>query len=190
MQTTVDIEPFSLRSERASHRHALPPILLGLLAPMLLFLSDRPARRHQRQRDRPCLFVRDFRYRERRVSDQCVRNRRNDSSVSSTVNRRPLSLNAPVCSPNRLWKFRLRISRRCGMETYYDDDGYKTAVPVLVLTTRELVHLPTAPPRPTSRPCARSCGQLEVRAGQHRLSAQCPGQLSLAWPFPGEGHAM
>ena len=28
------------------------------------------------------------------------------------------------------------------IESRYDDDGYQTAIPVLVLTTREVVHLP------------------------------------------------
>lgn len=141
MQTTVDIEPFSIRSERASHRHALPPILLGLLAPLLLFLLIDPRAVTDISVIAHVYLLAIFVIASAAYLIS-VFETGEISSVSIDRQSKTISVERTGMLAKSTMEIPFADIAAVRLETYYDDDGYKTAVPVLVLTTRELVHLP------------------------------------------------
>ncbi len=132
---------FEVRSELGSHRHALPPILLGLTAPMLLFLLIDP-----RAITNASVIAHVYMIALFVVASAAYLISLFESGEVSGVIIDRASKTVTVERTGLLAKTQMEIPfadvATVRTETYYDCDGYKTLVPVLVLTTRELLHLP------------------------------------------------
>lgn len=132
---------FEVRSDQAAHRHALPPVLLGLLAPMLLFLLIDP-----RAITNASLIAHVYMFAIFVIASAAylISVFETGEITSVTIDKAARTLN--VERTGMLAKSYMEIDfadiATVRIETRYDDDGYQTLLPVLVLTTRELVQLP------------------------------------------------
>ncbi|MEQ1672017.1 MAG: hypothetical protein ABL893_14250 [Hyphomicrobium sp.] len=141
MQTATANGQFAIQSDAPARRHALAPILLGLAAPMLFFLIVDP-----RAATNASVILNVY-----MIALFIIATAAYLISVFETGEVTSVTIDKPA---------KTVIVERTGMlaksatayefadiatvrvETHYDDDGYKTLMPVLVLTTRELVELP------------------------------------------------
>lgn len=132
---------FAVTTERSAHAHALPPILLGLLAPMLVFLLIDPRALADASLIAHVYMVAIF----------VIASIAYFISVFETPESTGLfadraSKLITVEKTGLLARSKLEIPfadvASVRMDTRYDDDGYYTSVPVLILTTRENVPLP------------------------------------------------
>lgn len=141
MQVAADPSSFAVRSEAASHRHALPPVLLGLLAPMLLFLLIDP-----RAITNASLIAHVYMFAIFVIASAAYLFSVFETGEVSGVMVDQKSKVIFVERTGMLTKSTMEIPfsdvAAVRIETRYDDDGYQTAMPVLVLTTREIVQLP------------------------------------------------
>ena len=132
---------FAVKSERSAHRHALPPILLGLLAPMLLFLVIDPRALADASLIAHVYMIAIFVIASLAYlisvfeTGEVTSAMADKASGTIIVERTGLLARSEIEIP-----FGSIATVR--MDTRYDDDGYQTAVPVLVLATREMVLLP------------------------------------------------
>ena len=132
---------FAVRTERASHRHALPPILLGLLAPMLLFLLIDPRAITNASVIAHVYMIAIFVIASAAYLISIFETGE-ITSVSFDKNARLVSIERTGVLAKALMELDFADIASVRIETRYDDDGYQTAMPVLVLTTRETVPLP------------------------------------------------
>ena len=132
---------FSVQSERAAHRHALPPILLGLLAPMLVFVLIDP-----RALTNASLILHVYMFAIFVTASAAYLISVFETGEVTSVNFDKAEKTVLVERTGLLAKSRMELPfadiATVRIETRYDDDGYQTALPVLVLTTREIVQLP------------------------------------------------
>jgi hypothetical protein len=132
---------FSLQSNHVAHRHALAPILLGLLAPMLMFIIIDPrAVTDASVLTHVYLFaimiIATVAYLISVFETGEVTNVVIDQQAKKVLIERTGMLAKSAT------EVRFSDIATVRMETHYDDDGYKTAMPVLVLSTREVIELP------------------------------------------------
>ena len=132
---------FAVRSERAAHSHALPPILLGLLAPMLLFLLIDP-----RAITNASVIAHVYMFAIFFIAGSAylISVFETGEITSATVDKttRTISVERTGLLARSVMEIPFIDVATVRIETRYDDDGYQTAMPVLVLTTREVVQLP------------------------------------------------
>lgn len=132
---------FAVTTERSAHVHALLPVLLGLLAPMLLFLLIDPRALASASLVAHVYMVAIFIIASAAYLISIFETPETTSMLADqaekliTVERTGLLARSTIVVP-----FADVASVR--MDTRYDDDGYYTSVPVLILTTRETVQLP------------------------------------------------
>lgn len=141
MSGAYNVAQFAVKSERSAHRHALPPVLLGLLAPMLLFLLIDPRALANSSLIAhvymiAIFFIASAAYLISAFETGEVTSAMADkASRTITVERTGLLARSEIEIP-------FADIATVRMDTRYDHDGYQTAVPVLVLMTREMVTLP------------------------------------------------
>ena len=132
---------FGIQSDHVAHRHALPPILLGLLAPMLLFMLIDPRALSSISVIAPVYLFAIFII----AGGAYLISVFETGQVTRVTVDRP-SRTVVVHRTGVLAKSAMEIAfadiATIRIETRYDDDGYETAMPVLVLSTREAVQLP------------------------------------------------
>ena len=141
MQPGVESLQFGVEAEEAAHRQALVPILLGLAAPILLFAVIDPRAIFNVSVIGPVYLFAIF----------VIATAAFLISVFETGKVTRITLDRPtkkvvVERTGLLVKSAMEIPfadiATIRIETRYDDDGYETAIPLLVLTTRETVPLP------------------------------------------------
>ncbi len=141
MQNFLYGTQFAVRSERAAHRHALPPILIGMLAPMVLFLLIDPL-----ALTNASLIVHVYMFAIYFIASAAylISIFETGEVTSATVDRPSKTI--IVERTGLLAKSVVAIAfadvAAVRVESNYDDDGYQTTRPVLVLTTRDIVPLP------------------------------------------------
>jgi hypothetical protein len=132
---------FSVQSERVSRRNALPTVLLGMIAPVLVFLVIDPRAFSSASLIAyvylPAIFVIAFIAYLISVFEP--------GEVTSVAADKP-SRTIVVERTGVLAKSAMSLPfadvATVRIETRYDDDGYQTAMPVIVLTTREVIPMP------------------------------------------------
>lgn len=141
MHSASESAQFAVQSERAAHRHALPPILLGLLAPMLLFLLIDP-----RAVTNASLIAHVYMFAIFIVASSAylISVFETGEVTSTTVDKalRTVVVERTGLLAKSSSEFAFADIATVRIESRYDDDGYQMAIPVLVLTTREVVPLP------------------------------------------------
>ena len=141
MQTSTETAQFGVESENGGARYALPMILLGLLAPALaLFIVDPRALMNVSVVMHIYLaaifliaagayFISLF------ETGEVTRVTVNGKTRLVVIERTGLLAKSAS-------EIRFEDIASVRVETRYDDDGYETAIPVIILTTRETVPLP------------------------------------------------
>jgi hypothetical protein len=141
MQAAAQSGHFSIQSDRAAHRHALPPIIGGLLAPMLVFaVIDPRALTNASLIGQVYLFVIFL----LAAGAFLVSVFESGEVTSVTIDRTTRTIHVERIGLVAKSAMDLDFAdvATVRIETRYDDDGYETAMPVLVLTTREVVPMP------------------------------------------------
>ena len=141
MQANADSVQFGVESDHAAHRQALAPVLLGLLAPMLLFMLIDPRALSSISVIAPVYLFAIFVIASAAYLISVFEN----GEVTRITFDRATKL-VVVERTGMLAKSEMEIPfadiATVRMETRFDDDGYQTRTPILVLTTREAVELP------------------------------------------------
>jgi hypothetical protein len=141
VDAAISNAPYAIQSERASHRHALPPILLGLLTPMVLFLLIDP-----RAVTNANLIAHVYMIAIFVVAAAAYLISVFETGEISRVVVDRAARTVMIERTGLLAKSQMMLSFRdittVRVETKYDDDGYQQAMPSIVLTTRELIPLP------------------------------------------------
>ncbi len=132
---------YSVTSARSAHRNALPPILLGFVAPLLVFLVVDP-----RALADFSVITHVYMFVILVVTAAAfLISVFETAEVTSVTIDRP-SRTVRVERVGMVAKSEMDIDfadvATVRIETRYDDDGYQTAMPVIVLTTREVVQMP------------------------------------------------
>jgi hypothetical protein len=140
-QGHADGAEFGVVSGESGHRHALAPILLGLLAPALVILIiDAKALTN------PGLVLQIYMIAVFVVASVTYFVSLFDTAEVTRVTfdqgKREVTIESTgfLTKQETAMPFADVVTVR--MQTRYDDDGYQTAVPVMVLTTREEMPLP------------------------------------------------
>lgn len=132
---------FEVRAEGVAHHHALPPVLLGFLAPMLLFLLIDP-----RAITNASVIVHFYMIAIFVIASAAylisVFETGEITSVTFDKGARRVSVERTGVLAKSLMELDFADVATVRVETRYDDDGYQTAIPVIVLTTRETIPLP------------------------------------------------
>lgn len=132
---------FEVQSENAAHRQALAPVLIGLLAPMLVFgLIDPRALMDFGLIAQVYLFIIFL----MAAAAFVISVFETGEVTSVTVNKATKSIQIERIGSFAKSTMELDFAdvATVRIETRYDDDGYQTAMPVMVLTTREVVPMP------------------------------------------------
>lgn len=141
MQNFLYGTQFAVRSERAAHRHALPPILIGMLAPMVLFLLIDPLALTNASLIAHVYMCTIY----FAASAAYLISLFETGEVTSATVDRP-SKTIIVERTGLLAKSTTEIAfadvAAVRVESHYDDDGHQTTRPVLVLSSRDIVPLP------------------------------------------------
>ncbi len=141
MNATTTSGHFSVQSERAAHRHALPPILLGLLAPLLVFMVIDP-----RALSSASLIAHVYMVVIFLLSGIAflISVFETGEVTSVTIDRptRTIHVERIGMVAKSFMDIDFADVATVRIETRYDEDGYQTALPFIVLTTREVVPMP------------------------------------------------
>lgn len=132
---------FAVKSERSAHRHALPPILLGLLAPMLLFLLIDTRALADASLIAHVYMIAIFVVAGLAYLVSVFETGEVTSATADKVSRTIVVERTGLLARSEI-EIPFNAIATVRMDTRYDDEGYQTAVPVLVLATREMVQLP------------------------------------------------
>lgn len=132
-------EHFAVKMERSSHVQALPSVLLGLLAPMLLFLlADLADASIVAYVYLVAIFV---------IASAAylisIFETLESTSMIADQHRQLITVEKTGLLARKSIEIPFSNVTTVRMETRYDDDGYYTSLPILVLTSRETVQLPT-----------------------------------------------
>jgi len=175
MQSALQTAPLTVRSSRSLHRHALPPVLLGLLASMLLLLLIDPRALVGASLIAHAYMIAIFvlasaaylfsLFEAGEVTGAEV----DHAHAIVTIERTGLFARS-------IQKIPFADISTVRMDTRYDNDGYPTSVPVLVLTSHELLPLPTGT---TESDIANMRAMLRPSPAQ-------PGQAPLDNAYPGD----
>jgi hypothetical protein len=141
MPGIATIGKFAIQSENTAHRQALPPVLLGLLAPILVFvLIDPRALSDASLIAQVYLFIIFL----MAAAAYVISVFETGEVISVTVNKATRSIQVERIGSFAKSTMELPFAdvATVRIETRYDDDGYQTAMPVIVLTTREVVPMP------------------------------------------------
>lgn len=141
MSGAFDSAQFAVKSERSAHRHALPPILLGLLAPMLLFLLIDTRALEDASLIAHVYMIAIFVVAGLAYLFSVFETGEVTSATADNVSRTIVVERTGLLARSEI-EIPFNAIATVRMDTRYDDDGYQTAVPVLVLATREMVQLP------------------------------------------------
>lgn len=130
---------FAVTTERSGHVHALPPVLLGLLAPMLLFLlldlTNASIIAH-------VYLIAIFVIASAAYLISIFETPESTSMIADQGRQLITVEKTGLLARNNI-EIPFSDVASVRMETRYDDDGYYTSLPILVLTTRGTVQLPT-----------------------------------------------
>jgi hypothetical protein len=132
---------FSVRADVSTHRHGLPMVLLGLLAPVLVLLIIDPRAvanvsvvAHIYMTALFVIAAIAFLISVFETADV--------TSVSFDKTSRSITLERTGTLATSEISLQFADVSTVRIESRYDDDGYQTSIPVLVLTTRETIPLP------------------------------------------------
>lgn len=132
---------FTVQTDHPAHRHALAPVLLGLAAPMLLFLLIDP-----RAVTNISVIAHVYMFALFFIAAAAylvsVFEAGEITSVTIDKPAKTVIVERTGLLAKSLTAIDFADVATVRVETHYDADGYKTLMPVLVLTTRELVELP------------------------------------------------
>ena len=132
---------FSVQSSVSTHRHGLPMVLLGLLAPMLVLLIVDP-----RAVANVSVVAHIYMWALFVISAGAflisVFETADVTSVTFDKPSRSITLERTGSLAKSETSLRFGDVSTVRIESRYDDDGYQTSIPVLVLTTRETIPLP------------------------------------------------
>lgn len=130
---------FAVKTERSGHVQALPSVLLGLLAPMLLFLLVDLAD--------PSIVAYVYLVAIFVIASVayliCIFETPESTSMIADQHRQVITVEKTGLLARKSIEIPFSNVATVRMETRYDDDGYYTSLPILVLTSRETVQLPT-----------------------------------------------
>jgi hypothetical protein len=141
MTATAKTGQFSVQSSVSTHRHGLPMVLLGLLAPMIVLLIIDPRAvanvsvvAHIYMWALFVIAAIAFLISLFETADV--------TSVTFDKPSRSITLLRTGTLAKSQTSLRFTDVSTVRVESRYDDDGYQTSIPVLVLTTRETIPLP------------------------------------------------
>ena len=141
MEGRADSAHFGVETQEATHRFALVPILIGLSAPALVLLLIDPHALASAS-----LVIQLYLYALFAIATGAYLVSLFDTGEVTRVTMDNKARRFIVERTGMLVKSETEILyadvATIRVETRYDDDGYQTSVPVLVLTTRETVPLP------------------------------------------------
>ena len=132
---------FAVTTERAAHAHALAPVLLGLLAPMLLFLIIDPRALRDASLIAHIYLVVIFVIASVAYLISVFETPESTGLLADQTDRQITVEKTGLLSRSKI-EIPFADVASVRMDTRYDDDGYYTSMPVLVLKTRETVQLP------------------------------------------------
>lgn len=141
MTGTAKTGQFSVQSSVSTHRHGLPMVLLGLLAPVIVLLIIDPRAvanvsvvAHIYMWALFVIAAFAFLFSVFETADV--------TSVTFDKPSRSITLERTGSLAKSETSLRFGDVSTVRIESRYDDDGYQTSIPVLVLTTRETIPLP------------------------------------------------
>jgi hypothetical protein len=132
---------FSVQSSVSTHRHGLPMVLLGLLAPVIVLLIIDP-----RAIANVSVVAHIYMWALFAMAAGAflisVFETADITSVTFDKPSRSITLGRTGTLARSETSLRFADVSTVRIESRYDDDGYQTSTPVLVLTTRETIPLP------------------------------------------------
>jgi hypothetical protein len=141
MEATANSGHFSVTSGRTAHRNALPPILLGFLAPLLVLLAVDP-----RALSDFSVITHVYMFVILVITTAAflisVFETAEVTSVTIDKSTKTVHVERVGMVAKSVMDIDFADVATVRIETRYDDDGYQTAMPVIVLTTREVVPMP------------------------------------------------
>jgi hypothetical protein len=141
MTATAQTGQFTVHSSTSTHRHGLPMVLLGLFAPMLVLLVIDP-----RAVANVSVVAHIYLWALFLIATAAflisVFETADVTSVTFDKPSRSIILERTGSLARSETSLRFADVATVRIETRYDDDGYQTSIPVLVLATRETIPLP------------------------------------------------